>query len=337
MMATLNALSLLSLASVLVPFVAALIIVVSPRRFAKGICISAAAIATALTLGVWSQLAASGSDSLVVNFLALNDVAIFGFVFDKVKRPSGSVFRRHRPAHLHLLGGLPQRRQPRARRCAAPPILRVLHRVHRRDGRLSVLVHRVGTACVLRGHGRLLVGPHRLLRHGDGPQVRHEGPHPHAHRVLGPVCGRRRPVLQHRHVRNIGYRRPGRVGQDGLPDPHPHRGMGQIGAAAVLHVAALRHGGSHARFRVPARRLDGQGGRRGVRARPHRCGDRAPVGRLGRRRGRYPHLPVRLLHVPSPEGYEALAGVLDHLPAGRISSWASGSTSSEATWLCRAA
>ena len=84
MMATLNALSLLSLASVLVPFVAALIIVVSPRRFAKGICISAAAIATALTLGVWSQLAASGSDSLVVNFLALNDVAIFGFVFDKV-------------------------------------------------------------------------------------------------------------------------------------------------------------------------------------------------------------------------------------------------------------
>ncbi|NPD30777.1 hydrogenase 4 subunit D [Eggerthellaceae bacterium zg-1084] len=80
----LNNLTLLAMASVLVPFVAAGLIVMIPQKYAKTLCIGAAAVSTALTLAVWNLMSSTGAESLTVTFAALGNTAIFGFVFDKV-------------------------------------------------------------------------------------------------------------------------------------------------------------------------------------------------------------------------------------------------------------
>lgn len=83
MTALLSTLSTLSILAVVVPFVAALVIAVCPQKYARYISIGSAAIATALTLCVWAQLAESGFDSIEQSLIALGGTEIFGFVFDK--------------------------------------------------------------------------------------------------------------------------------------------------------------------------------------------------------------------------------------------------------------
>ena len=77
-------LPLLAIGSILVPFVAALLIVASPQRMAKGLCIVAAAISTALSVGAWLVLAGSGQESVAVQLIGLGDAEVMGFVFDKM-------------------------------------------------------------------------------------------------------------------------------------------------------------------------------------------------------------------------------------------------------------
>ena len=163
----------------------------------------------------------------------------------------------HRQTNLDLLGWLHERRQPRASRCSAPSLLCLLHRVHRRDGRPRVQRHARVPACVLRDHGRMLVGPYRLLRHAHREQVGHEGAHPHAHRRAGTLHRDLPAVLADWHVRDFRNRRPVRLVEDRRSGMHRHRSVGQIGPAAVLHVAAFRNGSSHARFGLLAWRVHG--------------------------------------------------------------------------------
>ena len=76
-------LPLLAIGSILVPFAAALLIVVSPQRMAKGLCITAAAISTVLSVGAWLVLAGSGQESVAVQLIALGDAEVMGFVFER--------------------------------------------------------------------------------------------------------------------------------------------------------------------------------------------------------------------------------------------------------------
>ena len=80
-MATLSA---LSLASIFVPFVVAFIIVVCPQKYAKWLCIGAAAVSTCLTLGVWGVYAGMGEESCDLVIAALGNATIISFIFDKV-------------------------------------------------------------------------------------------------------------------------------------------------------------------------------------------------------------------------------------------------------------
>lgn len=76
--------SLLAIAAIVVPFAAALAIVVSPQRAAKWWCVGAAAVSTALTLAVWAAFAGSGEESVTVTLAMLGDAEVIGLVFDKV-------------------------------------------------------------------------------------------------------------------------------------------------------------------------------------------------------------------------------------------------------------
>lgn len=77
-------LPLLAFGSILIPFIAAFFIVVSPQKAARALCITAAAISTCLTIAAWVVLASSGQDSVHVTFAALGSAEIMGFVFDKM-------------------------------------------------------------------------------------------------------------------------------------------------------------------------------------------------------------------------------------------------------------
>lgn len=76
--------TVLAIASILVPFIAALIIVVSPQPAAKYLCVGAASISTLLGIIVWVMLGTSGVDSYSWTMAALGDCEIIGFVFDKM-------------------------------------------------------------------------------------------------------------------------------------------------------------------------------------------------------------------------------------------------------------
>jgi len=71
-------------ASILVPFVCAFFIVVSPRKADRALCITGAALATAFTLLVGYLFAAGGWQAQTVTWLKIGDVAVMGFVFDKM-------------------------------------------------------------------------------------------------------------------------------------------------------------------------------------------------------------------------------------------------------------
>lgn len=74
----------LAAASVLVPFVMALLLTMIPQKCAKWMCITAASISTAFTLAIWILLALSGQDSISVPLVAFGGTTVLGFVFDKV-------------------------------------------------------------------------------------------------------------------------------------------------------------------------------------------------------------------------------------------------------------
>ncbi|MDO4590065.1 MAG: hydrogenase 4 subunit D [Slackia sp.] len=79
-----SGIALLASASILAPFVAALVIIVCKQPAAKWISIAAAAVSLLCALGVWSQFAATGQDSLTVTIAAFGDAEILGFVFDRM-------------------------------------------------------------------------------------------------------------------------------------------------------------------------------------------------------------------------------------------------------------
>lgn len=76
--------SLLALASIIVPFIAAFLIIVMPQRPARGLCIASAAIATATSVALWVGLAQAGGATINVPLVQLGGTVIFGFIFDKV-------------------------------------------------------------------------------------------------------------------------------------------------------------------------------------------------------------------------------------------------------------
>lgn len=73
-----------AMAAVIVPFVASLIIVVSPQRYAKWLCIVAAAISTALTICVWVGLSVIGDVTVTSEIATIGTTQVLGFVFDKM-------------------------------------------------------------------------------------------------------------------------------------------------------------------------------------------------------------------------------------------------------------
>lgn len=77
-------LALLAIASVLVPFIASLVIVVCPRPAAKVICIAAAGVSTLCTIMAWSGLASSAAGSVHVTLAAIGGIEIMGLSIDKV-------------------------------------------------------------------------------------------------------------------------------------------------------------------------------------------------------------------------------------------------------------
>lgn len=76
--------TLFASAAILVPFVCAFLIVVSPRSADKAIAIVGAIIASAATVAAAAVFATGGMDPVTVTWLSFGDVAIMGFVFDKV-------------------------------------------------------------------------------------------------------------------------------------------------------------------------------------------------------------------------------------------------------------
>lgn len=77
-------LAMLAIASILVPFVASLAIVVCPRPAAKAICIAAAGISTLCAIMTWIGLGASGADSAHVTLSVIGGIEIMGLTIDKV-------------------------------------------------------------------------------------------------------------------------------------------------------------------------------------------------------------------------------------------------------------
>ncbi|MEE8721798.1 MAG: hydrogenase 4 subunit D [Eggerthellaceae bacterium] len=76
--------TMLAAASILIPFVIAFLIVVSPRKVDKALCIAGAVLASLATLGVGAVFASGGMETQVVTWLQFGTVPIMGFVFDKV-------------------------------------------------------------------------------------------------------------------------------------------------------------------------------------------------------------------------------------------------------------
>jgi hydrogenase-4 component D len=74
----------LASASILVPFACALLIILSPRRADKALCIAGAVIASAATVAVAWQFWAQGAQEQTFTWLSFGSVPIMGFVFDKV-------------------------------------------------------------------------------------------------------------------------------------------------------------------------------------------------------------------------------------------------------------
>lgn len=70
--------------SILVPFACALLIVLSPRKADKALCITGAIIASAATLAVAWGFTCNGMETQTITYLAFGGVPIMGFVFDKV-------------------------------------------------------------------------------------------------------------------------------------------------------------------------------------------------------------------------------------------------------------
>jgi len=77
-------LSLLAGAAILVPFVAALLIIMCPQRAAKGLSIAAGVIATAASIVAWAMLAYSGGEPLSISIFSIMNLEFIGFIFDKV-------------------------------------------------------------------------------------------------------------------------------------------------------------------------------------------------------------------------------------------------------------
>lgn len=77
-------LSSFAAASILVPFVFAALIVVSPRKADKALCITGAAIASLAALLVALTFAGTSMEPVTYTWLAFGGVPIMGFVFDKV-------------------------------------------------------------------------------------------------------------------------------------------------------------------------------------------------------------------------------------------------------------
>ncbi len=79
-----STISLLGLGAIVIPFVMALIIVVSPQPAAKWLCITAASISTVLTLCVWGSVAQGGGEAVTVALASMGDAQILGLIFDKM-------------------------------------------------------------------------------------------------------------------------------------------------------------------------------------------------------------------------------------------------------------
>ena len=102
-------------------------------------------------------------------------------------------------------------------------------------------------------------------------------------------------------------------------DHHLHRRLdrrvGQVGATALPFLAAGCDGGTNTDQRLPARRLDGQGGRVHLCALP----DLRRQSPAGDRRYRWDHGSLDddlwLYHVFPAERHEEAAGIFDHHPA----------------------
>lgn len=74
----------LAAATVLIPFVCALLIIVSPRKADKALCIGGAAIASLGTLLVAALFSTTSMEAQTFTWLSFGGVPIMGFVFDKV-------------------------------------------------------------------------------------------------------------------------------------------------------------------------------------------------------------------------------------------------------------
>ncbi len=79
-----STISLLGLGAIVIPFVMALIIVVSSQPAAKWLCITAASISTVLTLCVWGCVAQGGGEAVTVALASMGDAQILGLIFDKM-------------------------------------------------------------------------------------------------------------------------------------------------------------------------------------------------------------------------------------------------------------
>ena len=79
-----STLSALAFASILVPFVAALLIVACKQPAAKWLCVGAAGVSTCCTIGAWATLAAGGAQAVHVTIASLGSAEIIGFVYDKM-------------------------------------------------------------------------------------------------------------------------------------------------------------------------------------------------------------------------------------------------------------
>ncbi|MDR0888722.1 MAG: hydrogenase 4 subunit D [Coriobacteriales bacterium] len=74
----------LAMVGILLPFVTAFIIIITPRPAARWLCVIAAAIATLATLGVWLAFSQAGSDSVNVDLISWGGLVLMGFTFDKL-------------------------------------------------------------------------------------------------------------------------------------------------------------------------------------------------------------------------------------------------------------
>lgn len=74
----------LAAATVLIPFVCALLIIVSPRKADKALCIGGAVIASLGTLLVAALFSTTSMEAQTFTWLSFGGVPIMGFVFDKV-------------------------------------------------------------------------------------------------------------------------------------------------------------------------------------------------------------------------------------------------------------